>query len=144
MISYKKNGTAFTVLTVLLLTVVLVITSYAAWYTYNRQVQIAASKKCADEALRPTTPTIVPGPDGVPVEMSEGICIGIPVPPSLWELLHGKIIVTGLPHQMILRPYSLTDILFGHYTFGPDLNTPCIQSGTTTDCSQFNHPPSNK
>ncbi len=56
------------------------------------------------------------------------------VPPSLWNLLRGRMVFGNVPERMKVNEYSFTDIVLGRYTFGP-VNIACDQSATTTDCS---------
>lgn len=114
--------------------------AYAALYSYHRSEKLIETEKCNDMLSNPPKPTMVAGPDGNPAPLySLNTCIIMVVPPSLWDLLRGSIKFENVPHRMRVNPYSFTDILLGHYTFGP-ADTGCDQSATTTDCSTLPAP----
>lgn len=110
--------------------------AWATWYSYNRQMIIAQIEKCNYEMNHPKPPTMIPGPDGkiVPVMIAE-ICPIVPMPPSLQDVLRGRIVFEGVQKGLEVNPYSLKDILLGNYTLGPARNMPCDQSATTTPCA---------
>ncbi len=114
----------------------MILGAYATWYTYSRQVKIAQVEKCDYKMEHPEPPTTYLDPDGnvVSVMITEP-CLIIPIPPSLWDLLRGRIAFEGALSGLEVNPYSLKDILFGNYTLGPARNMPCDQSATTTPCA---------
>lgn len=114
--------------------------AYAALYSYDRHEKLIEAEKCNDMLSNPPKPTMVTGPDGNPAPLySLNTCVIMVVPPSLWDLLRGRIIFENVPHRMRVNPYSFKDILLGHYTFSP-ADMGCDQSGTTTDCSTLPAP----
>ena len=121
-----------------LLTIFFVCIGYALWYSHNRQVKITQAEKCNYEMEHPKPPTMMTSPDGslAPV-YSLKICPVVVVPPSLQDLLRGRIVFDGIPKRMQVNPYSFIDILFGNYTLGPAAVLPCDQSATTTPCRAF-------
>jgi hypothetical protein len=119
------------------LVIVLATATYAAWYSYARQSQIAQIAECQYELEHPQPPVFMEGPPGfgvVPVQIAE-LCPITVAPPSLWDLIRGRIALKDIPQGMKVNPYSLTDILRGRYTLGPNNDIGCDQSATTTDCS---------
>jgi|GEM_PF-5953701 len=100
---------------------------YVAWYSYNRGVKIAQAEECSQRVENPTPVT-----GGL---LFVEPCLIIAIPPSLWNLIHGNIAVGGVPKSMTVNPYSFKDVLFGNYTLGPNTNSPCDQSATTTPCA---------
>ena len=138
MIPHKHRNKISVGLIVCALTLIIALGVYATWYSYNRDSKMAESRKCADEALHPPAPVWAPGPDGEPAEIEGvGICIGVIVPPSLWDLIQGNIALEGVPARMKVNAYTTLDVLLGNYSFGPDTRMGCDQSATTTDCSSF-------
>jgi len=122
-------------ITVLFLAVVAI--AYAAWYSYARHEKLAQAMQCTYDLEHPKPPTIVTGPDGNPAPLySLNGCAMVIVPPSLWDVLRGRIVFTNVPQRMKVNPYSFADILFGRYTFGPT-DVGCDQSATTTDCNSL-------
>ena len=110
--------------------------AYAGWYSFDRQTKIAQAQMCNDTLINPPKPEMVPAPDGTLAPLySINTCAAVVVPPSLWDLLRGRIVFENVPKRMKINSYSLTDILFGQYTFGPAFTSGCDQSATTTDCS---------
>ncbi len=131
-----KSRVLITTIIVLGLTILFICATYAAWYSYDRQVKIAQIEKCASKMEHPDPPTTYVGPDGniVSVMISEP-CLIIPIPPSLWNLLRGRLVFEGVHDGLEVNPYSLKDILLGNYTLGPGIDLPCDQSATTTPCA---------
>lgn len=101
---------------------------YASWYSYERQVKIVKAEECMNQK-------------GGPGKVLQ-ICSTI-IPPSIWNLARGQIVVEGLPNKMVLAPYSLKDVLLGNYkaTLTVGMLTRCDQSATTTDCSKLSSLP---
>jgi hypothetical protein len=58
-----------------------------------------------------------------------------PVPPSIGDLVRGRITFARVPEGMKVSPYSFVDVFLGRYTLNLNLGAPCNQSATTTDCS---------
>ncbi|MBI4088379.1 hypothetical protein HY418_03315 [Candidatus Kaiserbacteria bacterium] len=119
------------------------LSAYAAWYSYNRQAKIAQVEQCNYGFEHPKPPTMMTAPDGTlaPVYSIEP-CVTVIVPPPLWDLVRGRIAFENIPERMKVNPYSLTGVLLGRYTLGPDIALPCDQSATTTDCSALPPPQS--
>ncbi len=113
---------------------------YALWYSHNRQLKIAQVEKCNYEMEHPKPLTMMTAPDGnlAPVYTLE-ICPVAVVPPSLQNLLRGRIVFEGVPNRMEVNAYSLKDILLGNYTLGPEAVLPCDQSATTTPCATLDN-----
>jgi hypothetical protein len=130
---YKKN---IIIIASSGIAILFVCATYAAWYSYNRQMVIAQIEKCNYDQEHPKPPTMIPGPDGkiVPVMIAE-ICPFAVVPPSLLNLLRGRIVFEGVQKGMEVKPYRLTDIFLARYMLGPDSHMGCDQSATTSDCS---------
>lgn len=109
--------------------------TYAAWYSYSRHEKLVEAEKCNDLFANPPKPTMVTGPDGTPAPLySLNGCATVVIPPSLLDILRGRIVFENVPERMKVNPYSFTDVLLGRYTFGPT-DVGCDQSATTTDCS---------
>ena len=109
---------------------------YAAWYSYNRESKLAQVQECASSTHRPKPPTMMRAPDGAlaPVYSLE-TCTAVVVPPSLFDLVRGRIVFSDVPERMKVNPYTFKDILLGTYTLGPGDIPACDQSATTTDCA---------
>lgn len=106
---------------------------YASWYTYNRLKKIEQVDTCGKEPAAPVTTT---APDGNLASIYEiETCSAVVVPPSIGNLVRGRIVFEHIPERMIVNQYSLTDALLGNYTLGSDDSIGCDQSATTTDCS---------
>lgn len=107
--------------------ILIVFGTYASWYSYERQVKIAKAEECINQR----------GGPGKVLQLCNTI-----IPPSIWDLARGRIIVEGLPERMALAPYSLEDVLLGNYkaTLNVKMLTGCDQSATTTDCSKLPPP----
>lgn len=117
--------------------------TYAAWYSYQRQEKIAQAAECAYQIDHPAPPKMVRAPDGSLARLeSINVCLAIVVPPSLFDLVRGRIAFTGIPERMKVNRYSLMDVLSGNYTLGPDFGMPCDPSATTTGCGVSLPPPS--
>ena len=110
------------------------LSAYAAWYAYHRHEVIAQLEKCDYAVTHPEASPKIRAPDGslVPVMTP---CLMQPVPPSIGELVRGRITFTKVPEGTKVNPYSFIDVLLGRYTLSPNLGAPCNQSATTTDCS---------
>jgi hypothetical protein len=120
-------------LTIILLTIL----TYAVRYTCDRAYKIAEAQKCGDMLTNPPRPEMMPSPDGTLAPVySINTYSAVVVPPSLWNMLRGRIVFENVPKRMKVNPYSFTDVLLGRYTFGPT-DVACDQSATTTLCSQF-------
>ena len=113
-----------------------VLLAYVAWYSYERQEKIVAVEHCAYNLEHPSPPTMTTAPDGnlAPVYSIE-TCAAIIAPPSLWDIMRGRMKFEDVPERMKINPYSFVDMLLGRYVLGPDISMPCDQSATTTDCS---------
>lgn len=131
-----KNSIAILSISILI-SVLFILGVYAAWYSYNRQAVISEIEKCNYTMEHPNPPTAYTDPNGniVSVVIAEP-CLIIPIPPSLWDLFRGRIILKNILNGMEVNPYSLRDILLANYTLGPG-DLPCDQSATTTPCGTF-------
>ncbi|MDB5188127.1 MAG: hypothetical protein JWO50_647 [Candidatus Kaiserbacteria bacterium] len=130
---YKIFVLAFCFLAILALVAV----AYAVWYSYERHEKLVQSEVCKETLANPAKPTMVKGPDGNPAPLyTINGCTTVVVPPTLWNLIRGRMVFDNVPNRMKVNPYSFSDILRGSYTFGPT-DIVCDQSATTTDCSQF-------
>lgn len=107
---------------------------YAAWYTYHRQEVIAQLDKCDYTLAHPEASPKMRAPDGTFVSIMTP-CLMQPVPPSIGDLVRGRMTFTRVPESTKVNPYSFLDVLLGRYTLGPNIGAPCNQSATTTDCS---------
>ncbi len=115
--------------------------AYAAWYSLERQAKTARIEQCNYELEHPKPPVMMAAPDGSLAPVYDiNTCFAVVVPPSLWDMVRGNIVFEGIPERMKVNQYSLTDVLLGRYTLGPDITSPCDQSATTTDCSKLPPP----
>ena len=110
--------------------------AYAAWYTYHRHEVIVQLDKCDYALANPEASPKMRAPDGTFVPVMTP-CLMQPVPPSIVDLVHGRITFTRVPESTKVNPYSFLDVLLGRYTLGPNIGGPCNQSATTTDCSKL-------
>jgi len=110
--------------------------AYAAWYTYHRHEVIVQLDKCDYALAHPEASPKVRAPDGTFVTVITP-CLMQPVPPSIGNLVQGRITFTRVPESTKVNPYSFLDVLLGRYTLEPNLGAPCDQSATTTDCSKL-------
>lgn len=120
---------------------IIAVGAWAAWYSYNRQAKIAEAKECQYEIVHPKQPVMMTAPDGslAPV-YSINTCMAVVVPPPLWNLIRGHVVFEGIPERMKVNSYTLSDVLLGRYTLGPNITLPCDQSATTTDCATLPPP----
>jgi hypothetical protein len=107
---------------------------YATWYTYHRHEVIAQLDKCDYQLAHPEASPKMRAPDGTFVPVMTP-CLMQPVPPSIGDLVRGRVSFTRVPESTKVNPYSFADVLLGRYTLGPNFGAPCNQSATTTDCS---------
>lgn len=113
----------------ILAALVVTLSAYVAWYTYHRHEVLIQIDKC-DYVL--AHPEASRGPDGVMTP-----CLMQPLPPSIVDLVRGRIIFTRVPEGTKVNPYSFVDVLLERYTLGFNRGAPCNQSATTTDCSSL-------
>lgn len=113
-----------------------IIGAYAIWYTYHRQAVIAETARCNDQLAHPETAPKMRAPDGSLVPVMQP-CLLQATPPSLSDLIRGRIILTDIPAHMRVGSFSLENILLGRYPLVLDSNLPCDQSATTTDCASI-------
>lgn len=123
----------------ILLFALVVVGAYSAWYTYHRHEVIAQLEKCDYVLTHPEASPKMRAPDGTFVSVMTP-CLMQPVPPSMGDLVRGRITFARIPEGTKVNPYSFVDVLLGRYTLGPNLGAPCNQSATTTDCSTFPAP----
>ncbi len=116
--------------------VFLSLAGYAAWYTYHRDTIIAQTAKCDQQLAHPEDSPKMRAPDGSMVPVMTPCRIDV-TPPSLFDLIRGRVAFTDVPERMQVNPYSFLDVLLGRYTLGPNIGAPCNQSATTTDCSKL-------
>ena len=121
-------------LPIILVALVVALGAYAMWYTYHRYEVIAQLDKCDYTLAHPEASPKMRAPDGTFVPVMTP-CLIQPVPPSIADLVRGRITFTRVSESTKVNPYSFLDILLGRYTLGPNLGAPCNQSATTTDCS---------
>lgn len=110
--------------------------AYAAWYTYHRHEVIVQLDKCDYALAHPEASPKMRAPDGTFVPVMTP-CLMQPVPPSIGNLVRGRITFTRVPESTKVNPYSFLDVLLGRYMLGPNIGAPCNQSATTTDCSKL-------
>ena len=110
--------------------------AYAAWYTYHRHEVIVQLDKCDYALAHPEASPKMRAPDGTFVPVMTP-CLMQPVPPSIGNLVRGRITFTRVPESTKVNPYSFLDVLLERYTLGPNIGAPCNQSATTTDCSML-------
>lgn len=118
--------------------------AYVVWYSYIRQMKIKQVETCNDQLAHPKLPTMTTAPDGslAPVYAINS-CTTIVVPPTLWDLIHGRFVFEDLsPRFTVAIPASLLDILLGNYALQPAL-VGCDQSATTTNCGTLTSLPQN-
>lgn len=118
----------------IVLLVVAAFGAYAAWYTYHRHEVIMQLDTCDYALAHPEASPKMRAPDGTFVPVMTP-CLMQPVPPSIGDLVRGRITFTRVPESTKVNPYSFLDVLLGRYTLGPNFSAPCNQSATTTDCS---------
>ncbi len=110
--------------------------AYVTWYNQQRQALIARTTHCQDQFAHPETAPQMRAPDGSMVAVMTPCLIEV-VPPSILDLVRGRMVFTGVPDHMQVAPYSQTDVFLGRYSLTIDLSLPCDQSATTTDCGML-------
>lgn len=121
---------------IILVALVVALGAYAAWYTYHRQEVIVQLDKCDYALAHPEASPKMRAPDGTFVSVMTP-CLMQPVPPSIGDLMRGRVTFTRVSESTKVNPYSFLDMFLGRYTLGPNLGAPCNQSATTTDCSKL-------
>lgn len=116
--------------------VAILLGAYAMWYTHHRNEIIADRDRCDGALTRPEASPSMRAPDGTLVPVMAP-CLMQPVPPSITDLVRGRIVLTRIPEGMKVNPYSFSDVLLGRYMLTPNIGAPCNQSATTTDCSRL-------
>ena len=114
------------------------LTSYAFWYTHERNTKLAQIKECSDLLEQPAQLVMMEGPPGVPNPVPVQMATPCPIvvaPPTLLNLMRGRLVFEGVRPSMKVQPYSLTDILLGRYVLSPDFGMGCDQSATTVPCA---------
>jgi hypothetical protein len=119
---------------IILAALVVALGAYVAWYAYHRHEVIVQLDKCDYALTHPEASPKMRAPDGTFVSVMTP-CLMQPVPPSIGDLVRGRMTFARVPESTKVNPYSFIDVLLGRYTLGPNLGAPCNQSATTTDCS---------
>jgi hypothetical protein len=122
---------------VFLAVVVLALGAYATWYSLERNDRIAQNIECEKKLLEPGGSIRAIGLPGK-IAVVDDLCVRQVVPPSLWNLIRGKMVFENVPnHMKVNEGYSFKDVLLGRYSYGLDINLPCNPTATTTDCSSL-------
>jgi len=120
--------------------VIVMISGYATWYTWHRHVVVAQAAECDYQLAHPETAPKMRAPDGSMVPVMTPCLIGV-TPPSLLELIRGRIVFADVPERMQVNPYTFWDVLLGRYSVSLNSGVLCGQSATTTNCSALSLTP---
>ena len=97
--------------------------AYVTWYNQQRKAFIARTTHCQDQFAQPETAPQMRAPDGSMVAVMTPCLIEV-VPPSILDLVRGRMVFTGVPDHMQVAPYSQTDVFLGRYSLTIDLSLP--------------------